>query len=98
MRATMKMFLLVATTMAGFAGIHGCGTADAIFDCQAVCSRYAECYDANYDVDKCRSNCRTASANDPSVRNRADECHACIEDKSCVGAFSCTSSCATIVP
>jgi hypothetical protein len=43
-----------------------CGAADAIFDCQSVCQRYHDCYDANYDVGACRDGCRSRSSNDPS--------------------------------
>jgi len=76
----------------------GCG-ADAAFDCQAVCSRYADCYDPNYDVGKCRERCRAASANDPEIRSKAGQCEACIGDKSCISAtFACGVTCGAIVP
>jgi len=99
MRVTMKMCLLLVTMVSGFAGVPACDKADEIFDCQAVCSRYAVCYDTGYDVDNCRTRCRNASKDDPSIRNDADECHACIGDKSCISAtFSCAGPCARIVP
>ena len=99
MRATMKKCLLMVTTVVGFASLHACDKADEIFDCQSVCKRYAECYDPKYDVDGCRTRCRNASANNPSIRNDADECNACIDDKSCLAApFSCGGPCGTIVP
>lgn len=99
MRTEIRMFLLMTTTVVGLSGVDACGTADAIFDCQQVCSRYADCYDPNYDIDACRSRCRTASEKDPSVRSDADQCNACIGDKSCLAAtFSCGAVCGTIVP
>ena len=99
MRATIKRCLLMVTTVVGLAGIDACGKADEIFDCNSVCSRYADCYDPSYDVDKCRSRCRTNSENDPSVRSNADQCDACIGDKSCLSAtFSCGGVCGSIVP
>ena len=99
MRATMKMLLLTVTTLVGLGGVHACSTADEIFDCQSVCSRYRDCYKADYDVDTCRSRCRTASEKDPSVRSNADQCNACIGDKSCLSAtFSCAGVCGSIVP
>ena len=76
----------------------GCDSVDAAFDCQSVCSRYRTCFDQNYDVNKCRDNCRTRSANDPSVRDAADACESCIDDMSCASAtFSCTVPCAQII-
>jgi hypothetical protein len=99
----LKATLLAAAFMAGIVTMattlaNGCGTADEIFDCQSVCSRYHDCYDASYDVDACRQRCRTASENNPSVREDADQCEACIGDKSCLSAtFNCSGSCSTIV-
>jgi hypothetical protein len=99
MRATMKRCLMMVTAVAVLGGIDACGTADEIFDCQSVCSRYADCYDPSYDVDACRSRCRTASEKNSSVRSNADQCNACIGDKSCLSAtFSCGGVCGSIVP
>ena len=91
LRVVLGLFL-------SFLSFSGCDTADAIFDCQAVCSRYRDCYNADYDVAACRDRCRTASANDPSIRDDADRCEKCIGDKSCLSAtFTCASSCGAIV-
>jgi hypothetical protein len=100
MRALILSLIGVGGLFAGLAtSTVGCDAADEIFDCQAVCSRYRDCYDANYDVGKCRSNCRAASDNDSSVRSKADQCEACIGDKSCISAtFACGASCGAIVP
>lgn len=79
--------------------VDGCGAADEIFDCQSVCERYRDCFKSDYDVDGCRQRCRNASENDPSVRQDADQCQACIDDKSCASAtFNCAGSCSSIVP
>jgi hypothetical protein len=64
--------------------VGSCDAADEAFDCQAVCSRYQDCYDKGYDVGKCRDSCRTRAANDPSIKQAADTCEACIGDKSCL--------------
>lgn len=77
----------------------GCGGAEAAFDCQAVCSRYQSCYDNDYDVGACRERCRTAAKNDEDIRNKADQCEACIGGMSCLSAtFSCATTCGAIVP
>jgi len=49
----MAAIVTTATTLA-----NGCGTADEVFDCQSVCTRYHDCYDSGYDVDACRQRCR----------------------------------------
>ena len=96
------MFVTMALGLVVFVGLstsNGCGKADEIFDCQSVCSRYHDCYDASYDVGHCRDQCRTRSENDPSVRAAADKCEACIGDKSCISAtFNCGVDCGAIVP
>jgi hypothetical protein len=84
---------------AGIFGLSSCDTVDAAFDCQSVCERYRDCFDKDYDVGACRSSCRTESANDSTVRSKADACEACIDDMSCSGAvFNCGQTCGAIVP
>ncbi len=91
--------LLVGAGVGFFVGAASCDAVDEAFDCQSVCSRYHDCYDQSYDVGKCRDNCRARAANDPSVKQAADTCEACIGDKSCLSAtFECGSSCSNIVP
>ena len=76
-----------------------CDTVETAFDCQSVCTRYRDCYDSSYNVDNCRSSCRSRAASDPSVKQAADTCEACIGDKSCLSAtFTCAGSCGNIVP
>lgn len=76
-----------------------CDTVETAFDCDQVCTRYRDCYDSSYNVDNCRSSCRTRAANDSTVQQAADTCDACIGDKSCLSAtFQCGSSCSNIVP
>ncbi|HEX4508542.1 MAG TPA: hypothetical protein VH328_00610 [Burkholderiaceae bacterium] len=99
-----KATMLAASLMAGIVVTastlaDGCGKADEIFDCQSVCTRYRDCYDSGYDVDGCRQRCRDNSDSNPSIRQDADTCEACIDDKSCVSApFTCGASCSSIVP
>jgi hypothetical protein len=76
-----------------------CDSVETAFDCQQVCTRYHDCYDSSYDVDNCRSSCRSRAANDSSVKQAADTCEACIGDMSCLSAtFNCAGSCSNIVP
>src|SRR5216117_963120 len=97
MRALNTIFAGLAVLVA-IAAFNGCDTADEVFDCQQVCSRYKDCYEPGYDVASCRSRCRTRSESDSSVRSAADQCEACIGDKSCLSAtFSCPI-CLNIVP
>jgi len=99
MRRLISPFLLCCAMMLASLGLTSCDTLDTAFDCESVCSRYRDCYDANYDVGRCRQSCRDRAANDPNVKGAADTCEACIGGMSCVSAtFNCGSSCSNIVP
>lgn len=77
----------------------GCGPIDAAADCQSICSKYADCFDRDYDVSACAARCRSNSSSDAAYRRRANECDACIHERACASAtFSCGLECASIVP
>lgn len=74
----------------------GCDEAEQAIDCNQICNRYSDCVDDDYDVSACRDRCEDMLDEDP---NGADECEACIDDRSCTGAvFNCAAECAGIVP
>ena len=99
MRALILSLTVAAGLVAGVVSTNlGCSAADAAFDCHQVCDRYKTCFNASYDVGACSDRCRTASANDPSYRNKADQCESCIGDKSCIATFTCAAECGSIVP
>ena len=101
MKMIRALTLFAAAFVAGASGLgaSGCDSVDAAFDCASVCSKYRDCFDADYDTAACRDRCRANSADDMSVRSRADACEACINNMSCVGAtFSCAQDCSAIVP
>jgi hypothetical protein len=79
--------------------LAGCGSIDAVIDCHSICSRYSDCWDANYDVGACEARCRTHSSTDTAYRHDADQCSACINDRACTTvAFNCTLQCVSVVP
>lgn len=100
MRSMIVSLTLVLGLIAGLVTSSvGCSAADAAFDCHEVCQRYQTCINASYDVGACSDRCRTAAANDPSYRSKADQCEACIGNKSCISStFTCAIECGTIVP
>src|SRR5687768_17183248 len=76
-----------------------CGTAEELFDCQSVCSRYKTCFNQQYDVDACRNRCKENSEKDREFKRKADTCETCIDDRSCSEAtFKCAASCGSVVP
>ncbi len=95
----MKKWFTAFIIAGGLATPIACDEASTAFDCQEVCSRYQSCFDSTYDVSACRDRCRAKAADDKSWKNKADTCHACIDDRSCTEAtFSCTTECVGIVP
>ena len=77
----------------------GCGAVEQAIDCNKICNRYKSCFDGDYNVDQCETNCRDRSKTDSDYRRKADTCNACITDQSCAGAtFSCAKECSSVVP
>ncbi len=87
--------LLVAVLFSTFTGILavGCGEAEELADCQAICEKKQECVDGEYDVSACRSDCESKSDSDEDYRQEANECEACLDGKSCTEAISCLDNC-----
>lgn len=77
----------------------GCSQVENAYDCNHICSRYSQCFDASYNVDDCETRCRSHANDDSAYADKADACQSCEDDKSCAGAtFSCADECVGIVP
>jgi hypothetical protein len=74
-----------------------CSSIENKYNCDQICDRYADCFDANYDTDACQSDCEDA-AEDDGFADHAEDCQNCIDDRSCSGSFACIDECAGIVP
>lgn len=82
-----------------FAATGACDSVDRAYDCNQICNKYKTCADANYDESACASRCRDEAAASEAYEDRADDCQACIDDRSCLGSvFNCSGECAGIVP
>lgn len=91
-----RLVLGLCALLAG--GVMSCGEADKLFDCQSVCDKYKTCFDKDYNVGMCRSQCKAKADADKEYQKKADVCEACIDDRSCASAtFSCATQCAGIV-
>jgi hypothetical protein len=86
-------------TLLGLVTMFGCSSIDNVIDCHKICDRYQSCFDKSYDTDACADRCHDQSSQDPNYQDKANQCEACIDDKSCASAtFNCASECAGIVP
>lgn len=94
----LSMFVMAATMAVAGPGCSD-NAVDRAYDCDQICDTYKACADANYDDGACASRCRDEAADSEAYEDKADECQACIDDRSCVGAaFGCATECAGIVP
>lgn len=99
----LKLGLLSTFVMATLMAVSGPGCSDnavdRAYDCDQICDKYRDCADANYDDGACADRCRDNAGDDEAYEDKADECQACIDDRSCVGAaVGCATECAGIVP
>lgn len=76
----------------------GCDKLDRALDCADICSRYADCYNVDYDVGACERRCRDRANTDRYFSDQADACETCLDDRSCAGSDVCADDCAIIVP
>lgn len=100
---TSTRLALVLTLSAGCAlSFAACGVDDELeneIDCQAICQRYSDCFDADYDVSGCQDRCEDDVDQGELTSNEVDACSDCIDDRSCAsGTLSCTTECLGIVP
>lgn len=93
----MRILLLVAASVLGSCAVvqH----VDTAIDCAGICDRYQSCFDSSYDTSACAARCRKSASKDPDFRRKADVCHACISERSCVKAtVACVTECVSVVP
>lgn len=92
--------LFMGLTLAGTVGCSD--TVDEItnnIDCHAVCERYGDCFDADYDVEGCTDKCENRAGSDDDRQRQLRQCDDCIDDRSCTSAtFACAADCVGIVP
>ncbi len=90
----MKTLVLAAAL-----SLSACRAADTVADCHNICTRYRDCFDAEYGVNSCESRCRDNANADSSFYRRVDTCDACIDANACASAvFSCGANCSQVVP
>lgn len=91
----MKIFTAVAVVMT----LVACNDIESRVECVAICDKYSECYDSDYDVDGCAEECTDKYDADEDFIEDIDACDNCVDDKSCAeSTFACAADCAGIVP
>jgi hypothetical protein len=86
------------TLLAGVTFWLACGELEELADCRAICDKYQQCIDDDYDVAACTTRCEDESDLDDDYRRQANECEACVNDRACAMTFPCVTECAGIVP
>ena len=99
MRKPLSVLFLALASVSLFG--FGCSAADDIsnkFSCHDVCQSYSDCFDKTYDVDSCTSKCESEADNSDDKQKKLDDCHSCIDDKSCVADFAtCSGTCGSFI-
>jgi hypothetical protein len=82
-----------------FFATASCSDSQTTISCDAVCDRYRECFDDEYDVEECTLACEDGADRDPEFDADVAACHECIQGRSCAGStFACATECLGIVP
>lgn len=102
MKKTLRLGFLLAFLGASTLLVACSDTVDEVqahFDCHSICQRYADCFNADYDVDGCQDKCENSADDNDARQGKIDSCADCIDDRSCTSAtFNCADACAGIVP
>jgi hypothetical protein len=89
---------VVVFFLASLAVTCSCSFFDNTTDCNAVCERYAGCFDDGYDSDRCTKRCIDNSWGNDDYTAQVNACDACIATQDCLtNAFECGSDCADII-
>jgi hypothetical protein len=87
---TNLRFFTVAIGLSGMLclslGGFGCSAAEAVdqeTDCQDICSRYADCFDRDYDVSGCQKRCVDRANKNEDVAADIEQCDSCLDRSAC---------------
>jgi hypothetical protein len=96
-KITSIAFVLVSAVCAIGCDEDPVTTIDRNTDCAAICDKYRDCVQGDYDVDECTDQCQDMTEHDET--DKIDECEQCLDDNSsCVDKVSsCTDDCAGII-
>jgi hypothetical protein len=94
--------IALAAVLAFVAGASGCDdNTDTLFtgnNCDDACSRYAACYDTNFDVNACTDRCEASLDNNTFSAEVSDSCLDCIGDSACnTPTYTCSAACNAII-
>jgi hypothetical protein len=81
----------------GLTLLLGCSAVENAYNCDQICDKYKDCFDASYDAEACQNRCE-ANADDDNFADKASSCQSCSDDRSCSGSFACVDECVGIVP
>lgn len=102
MNTPWRKALLCTSLLAAAIGFSACSDAtDPVttkIDCSSVCNRYEECYDENFDTDKCKDDCENLAEDSDVKQDQLDSCDDCMDDNSCQSAtYNCAVPCGKFI-
>lgn len=67
-------------------------------DCSSVCNRYQDCYNEDFDTDKCKDDCEALAEDNDTKQSQLDDCDDCMDDNSCASStFNCAGPCGRFI-
>jgi hypothetical protein len=73
---------------------------DAALDCADICEYYFDCQGGGFSEEECSDSCENLTMDDDNedLREQADDCDDCIDDRMCSESTACDATCAVFVP
>jgi len=102
MNTTWRKAIISASLFSITAAFGACSDAtDPVvtkIDCASVCNRYQECYNSNFDDDKCKDDCENLAEDSDVKQDQLDACDDCMDDTSCTAAtYKCATACGKFI-
>jgi len=99
MRSTIFVFFASVAALSAVGCSDPIQAIDQSVDCNDICNRYRDCYNASYDTSACRSRCENYVHGDGGHGDQANQCDMCLDPRSCTTvAFACSTQCMNIIP
>jgi hypothetical protein len=91
-KKTLRLFVLIG--FGALAYSTGCSEVDEAIDCDQMCNRIEECFDADLDVRDCAERCEDRVEND-ALADKLDACTDCLDrdEHSCAEAEEACATC-----
>lgn len=90
--------LRLSTLLPLFLLLAACARGGNESKCDAICTAYRNCYDADFDDNACEDRCQPRYDRDDAYEDAVDACQACIDGISCAEVVgNCDAECSGVL-